>query len=172
MGEGEGGKDGSSSFWDAFRRLIVTMLDDGSVIGSHNGLRGSGVFRMAGSGRAFAAVWRVETTGSVPRMMELADSLMGFTVSTEVVGEPETEVRCRFRDATSLSSKGFGRVELGSAETARSERSGDSRVGSIGRMCEDRGRIGTRMRGSRARSVKMQRRHAVARDAPTRAVQN
>lgn len=46
------------------------------------------------------------------------------TVSTDRLREPEREVRRRFRDE-SPSAKGFGLVEQGSAETARSRRSGD-----------------------------------------------
>ena len=42
-------------------------------------------------------------------------------VSTDRLLEaPLREVRRRFRDEMSLSSKGFGRVEQGSEETARS----------------------------------------------------
>lgn len=47
------------------------------------------------------------------------------TVSTDRLREPEREVRRRFRDE-SPSSNGFGLVEQGSAETARSRGSGDS----------------------------------------------
>jgi hypothetical protein len=44
-----------------------------------------------------------------------------FTVSTDRLLEgPLSEVRRRFLEETSLSSKGFGRVEQGSEETARS----------------------------------------------------
>lgn len=78
------------------------------------------------------------------------------------MGDPESEVRCRLRDDMLLSSKGFGRVELASAEAARSGRAGDLEAGSIGIV----------ERGQRGQSVEVQRRHTVAKDAPAIAAQN
>jgi hypothetical protein len=64
-------------------------------------------------------------------VVELEESRIGFTVSRESAGDPESEVRRRLRDVISPSSKGFGRVELASAEAARSGKSGDLEAGSI-----------------------------------------
>lgn len=46
-------------------------------------------------------------------------------VSTDELLEPEREVLRRFREEESPSSKGLGRVEQGSEETARSRGSDD-----------------------------------------------
>lgn len=54
-----------------------------------------------------------------------------WTVSTDRLLDPEREVRRRFRDE-SPSSNGFGLVEQGSAETARSLDSGDLEAWSMG----------------------------------------
>jgi hypothetical protein len=83
--------------------------------------------------------------------------------SREVVGEPEREVRRRFLEEISPSSKGFGLVELGSADVARSESSGRLESRSIGVVQE---------MARRARSLDVQRRHTVAKDAPATAAQN
>lgn len=58
-----------------------------------------------------------------------------LTVSTDRLREPEREVRRRFRDE-SPSSNGFGLVEQGSAETARSRDSGDLEAWSMGLASE------------------------------------
>jgi hypothetical protein len=53
-------------------------------------------------------------------------------VSTDLLREPEREVRRRFLAETmSLSSKGLGRIELGSEERARSRGSEDPESPSI-----------------------------------------
>lgn len=78
---------------------------------------------------------------------------MGFTVCEEMVGDPEAEVRRRLREQESLSSKGFGRVELGSGEAAASGRSVKVDVGSIWLV----------RKTVMARSLEVQRRHDVAR---------
>jgi hypothetical protein len=131
-GEGDGGEEDDESLWGAFLRLIVTMLEGGSVGGSRIEVPGSGVFGATGSDRASTAESRLGTTGSVSSVVELEESWSGFTVSREFVGDPERDVRRRLRDEISPSSKGFGRVELASAEAARSGRSRDIVDGSIG----------------------------------------
>lgn len=87
---------------------------------------------------------------------------MGSIAHTEMVGEPEREVRRRFLEI-SPSSKGLGRVELGSADAARSESSGRFESRSIGVVQE---------MVMRARSVDVRRRHTVAKGAPATAAQN
>ena len=47
--------------------------------------------------------------------------------STDLLLEPPRDIRCRFLEEFSLSSKGLGRVEQGSEEVARSR---DSSAGS------------------------------------------
>ena len=44
----------------------------------------------------------------------------GPAVSTDLLREPPRDVLCRFREKASLPLKGFGRVEQGSEEAARS----------------------------------------------------
>lgn len=140
----------------------MTMLEGGSAGRSHMGDPESGVPGATGFDGGSATEGRGRTE-SVSRVVELEESRMGFTVSRELAGDPEREVRRRLRDEISLSSKGFGRVELASAEAERSGRSGDLEVGSIGIV---------KKRGQRGRGVKVQRRHTVARDAPAIAAQN
>jgi hypothetical protein len=141
----------------------VTMLEGGSAGRSHMGDLDSGVPGATGFGRGSATEAGRGRTESVSRVVELEESRVGFTVSRELAGDPEREVRRRLRDEMSLSSKGFGRVELASAEAERSGRSGDLEVGSIGVV---------KKRGQRGRGVKVQRRHTVTRDAPAIAAQN
>lgn len=83
-------------------------------------------------------------------------------VSTEAEGEPEADVRRRLRDETSLSSKGFGRVELGSGEVLGSRASRISGTGAIWPV---------RMSVA-ARSVEVQRRHGDARAVWAAAIEN
>lgn len=163
LGEGETGEEDASSIRGALRRFIVTMLDEASVAGSCETHRCSGVWGVMGSWWIFAAGASSERRGSPSRVEDLEDSLIGLTVSWEAPGEPEREVRRRFREEMSPSSKGLGRVELGSAESARSGWSRGLETRSIG-VVQDGGR--------RARSVEVQRRHTVARDAPATAAQN
>lgn len=139
------------------------MLEEGSVGGSRETQRCSGVWGVMGSRWASAAGARSERSGSPSRVVDLEDSSIEFMVSEEVTGEPESEVRRRFREETSPSSKGFGLVELGSAEAARLEWSRGLETRSIGVVQEG---------GRRARSVEVQRRHTVVRDAPATAAQN
>jgi hypothetical protein len=59
--------------------------------------------------------------GSAAESPSVWEPCEGLTVSTDRLLEvPLREVRRRFRDEMSPSSKGFGRVEQGSEETARS----------------------------------------------------
>lgn len=83
-------------------------------------------------------------------------------VSIEAEGEPEADVRRRLRDETSLSSKGFGRVELGSGEILGiwiSEVSGTVSIWPMRMMVV-------------ARSVEVQRRHGDARAVWAAAIEN
>lgn len=57
---------------------------------------------------------------------------VGGTTSEEGLWEPVRDVRCLFLDPFSSSTKGFGRVEEGSEEAARSLGSGDIDAESIG----------------------------------------
>jgi hypothetical protein len=43
-----------------------------------------------------------------------------LAVSTDLLRDPPRDTRCRFLEEASLSSNGFGRVEQGSEEAARS----------------------------------------------------
>lgn len=128
------GEDGNEDecFWVAFLRLRVTMLDGGSVGGSPMREPEPGVSGATESVRESAAVSGRGKAGSMSRVVELEESRMGFSASREFAGDPEREVRRRLRDEISLSSNGFGRVELASAEAARSGWSGDLEAGSIG----------------------------------------
>jgi hypothetical protein len=83
-------------------------------------------------------------------------------VSTDAEGEPEAEVRRRLRDETSLSSKGFGRVELGSGEVLGSGTSEATGTGSIWPV----------RKSVAARSVEVQRRHGDARAVWAAAIEN
>ncbi len=69
--------------------------------------------------------------GSSPSSSGVAESrttVLALAASTDLLRELPLEIRCRFRADCSSSSKGFGRVEQGSEETARSrDNSTDSR---------------------------------------------
>jgi hypothetical protein len=55
-------------------------------------------------------------------------AVLTLAASTDLLRDPPPEIRCRFLDECSSLSKGFGRVEQGSEETARSrDNSTDSR---------------------------------------------
>lgn len=100
---------------------MVTLLDVGSG-GGWSELVRVGVRGGAESTPAFVLPSRrgVEGTGGA-----LSDSQ---TVSTDLLRDSSRETRCRFLEEG--SSKGLGRVEQGSEETARSRES-SAGVGSI-----------------------------------------
>lgn len=107
-----GGEDGIvSNVRDGVRTLIVTRLDRASV-GCVS--LGSGVWGVAGSVSSFMVTESARSSESVVGSSPRDDGVLLFTEA------PDGEVRRRFRDVISLSSKGFGRVEQGSEETARS----------------------------------------------------
>jgi hypothetical protein len=102
-----------SNVRDGVRTLIVTRLDRASVVGCVS--LGSGVWGVAGSVWSFMVTESARSSESVVGSSPRDDGEL--LLSTET---PDGEVRRRFRDVVSLSSKGFGRVEQGSEETARS----------------------------------------------------
>lgn len=123
---GEGGDEGMGSRGWAVRRLMVTLLDVGSGGGWSGWIR-VGVRGGAASTPTFVLPLPflpsrrgVEGTGGA-----LSDSQ---TVSTDLLRDSSRETRCRFLEEG--SSKGLGRVEQGSEETARSRES-SAGVGSI-----------------------------------------
>ena len=96
-----------------FRRLIVTLLECGSVIASRE--CEGGVLGAVGSGVST----RIMAVSSGMSTREGEDS-------TDLLRDPVREVRRRFRADMSLSPKGLGRVEQGSEETARSVESAEA----------------------------------------------
>lgn len=108
-GVGEGGDDGIDSRGRAVRRLRVTLLDVGSGTRDSEGRR-RGVRGRAGS----ASPLRGDLDLDKDPISE------SRPVSTDRLREPPLETRCRFREEDAVSSKGFGRVEQGSEEAARS----------------------------------------------------
>ena len=82
------------------------------------GCCGSGVAGMAGSKSIFMAESHLCSGADVPAAGEAGKELR---VSADRLGDSlARDVRRRFREERSLSSKGLGRVEQGSEETARS----------------------------------------------------
>jgi len=122
----------SSGGREGVRTLIVTRLDRGSEgvgrASTSTGWAGccSGVVGIVGSVSIFIAeslfAWRSESlAGAGATESKSWRSCVELTVSTDRLLEvPPAEVRRRFRDEISLSSNGFGRVEQGSDDTARS----------------------------------------------------
>jgi hypothetical protein len=122
MGEGDGGDEGIA--WrvcncNGVRTFIVTRLDRGSEAGSAAGCCRSGVAGMAGSESIFMAESLLKSMADVPATGGLEEERR---VSTDRLRESlASDVRRRFLEEDSLSSsKGLGRVEQGSEETARS----------------------------------------------------
>lgn len=118
VGEGDGADDEGigSSGRDGVRTFMVTRLERGSEAGSTAICCRSGVMGLAGSESMFMAESLLETGADVPPGEPEEES----GVSTERLRDPlAKDVRRRFL-ATLLSSKGLGRVEQGSEETARS----------------------------------------------------
>jgi hypothetical protein len=97
---------------------MVTRLELGGGTGAASGSCCSGVLGLAGSESIFMAESLVSSSAGVPLEGERGEEL---TVSTERLRDPlARDVRRRFREDKSLSSKGLGRVEQGSKEAARS----------------------------------------------------
>jgi hypothetical protein len=123
-GEGDAGDEGitSSGCCDGVRTFMVTRLERGSEGGSVLRSWGSGVVGMGPVG-GFESIFMAESLGrsggDVSVAGELGEELI---VSTDRLRGPlAKDVRRRFREVRSLSSsKGLGRVEQGSEETARS----------------------------------------------------
>ncbi len=118
---GDGGDGGderiASRDCEGVRTLIVTRLER-PVAGSASSSCCSGVVGMVGSESIFMAESLLGSGVDLPVAGELGEE---STVSTERLRESlASDVRRRFRDAESPSSKGLGRVEQGSEETARS----------------------------------------------------
>lgn len=115
--------------------LIVTCLDVNAEGGSASRSRGFcsgvvGIVEMVGSESTFMAELLLRAAaGTSPAAGEGGDDII---VSTDRLRETLLrEVRRRFRDEISLSSKGLGRVEQGSEETARSRESSGCRAPAI-----------------------------------------
>ena len=108
---------------DGVRTLIVTRLDLGSE-GACEGEGGRwGVLGEAGSESRFMTEEKEGSPRDPPWKPGLGEtrSLSEVVLSTDLLREaPLREVRRRFREEISPSSKGLGRVEQGSDETARS----------------------------------------------------
>jgi hypothetical protein len=122
MGEGDGGDEGVASRvcnCNGVRTFIVTRLDRGSEAGSAAGCCRSGVAGMARSESIFMAESLLKSMADVPATGGLEEERR---VSTDRLRESlARDVRRRFLEEDSLSSsKGLGRVEQGSEETARS----------------------------------------------------
>jgi hypothetical protein len=106
----------------AVRRLMVTLLEVGS----------GDVPRPGRGGVCGGAEPAVEGDVSSTDDMESDVVSKAATVSTDLLREPRRETRWRLREEEPLSwSKGFGRVEQGSEEAARS-RGNAGGSGSIG----------------------------------------
>lgn len=124
MGEGDGGDEGIASRvcnCNGVRTFIVTRLDRGleTEVGSAAGCCRSGVAGMARSESIFMAESLLKSMAEVPATGGLGEERR---VSTDRLRESlARDVRRRFLEESSLSSsKGLGRVEQGSEETARS----------------------------------------------------
>jgi len=111
---GEGGDDGIASRGRTVRRFMVTLLELGSAGGFSGTLR---VGVRGGGGPGSASAFVLPSRSGI-ESGEISDAL---AVSTDLLrDEPLRDTRCRFLEECSLSSNGFGRVEQGSEETARS----------------------------------------------------
>jgi hypothetical protein len=107
------------------RILIVTRLGSCSTVdGSLARVSCSGVRGCAVCMAAYGPVLVVPTSVTARGESGLSADLLGELMVSEV--------RRRFLDDTSASSKGFGRVEHGSEDTARSLESADGEGWSIG----------------------------------------
>lgn len=106
----EGGEDGIASR-GRVRRFMVTLLEVGSA-GEFSTVLRVGV---RGGGRSASGF-------ALPSRSDIGSGMSeALAVSTDLLrDEPLRDTRCRFLEEWSLSSKGFGRVEQGSEETARS----------------------------------------------------
>ena len=99
-------------------RLMVTLLDVGSAAGFIEAVR-VGVWGGCGS--------PLDSLVLSSGVAESCLAVLTLAASTDLLREPPLEIRCRFLAECSSSSNGFGRVEQGSEETARSrDNSGDS----------------------------------------------
>lgn len=98
---------GSAALLDL--KLIVTLLDVGSVVDMAEAVR---VGVCGGSG--FVSISGLSSPGVI------CPSVVESEPSTDLLLEPELDTRCLFLEDCSPSSNGFGRVEQGSEETARS----------------------------------------------------
>jgi hypothetical protein len=114
----------------ALRRFIVTLLEDRGIGGRSAGaVCLSGVLGTAGAADVAGVVG---TAGSVSTFIvgscartspsTVVELEMSWEVSMDLAGDPDCEVRRRFREVKSLSSNGLGLVVLGSEETARSRK--------------------------------------------------
>jgi len=100
-------------------RLIVTLLDVGSAVGMLDEVR----VGVCGGGGSFLSPSSISSG-----VAESCVIVLTLAASTDLLREPPPEIRCRFLEELSSLSKGFGRVEQGSEETARSrDNSTDSR---------------------------------------------
>jgi hypothetical protein len=100
-------------------RLIVTLLDVGSAVGMLDEVR----VGVCGGGGSLLSPSSL-SSGVTERCV----TVLTLAASTDLLREPPPEIRCRFLEECSSLSKGFGRVEQGSEETARSrDNSTDSR---------------------------------------------
>ena len=95
------------------RRFIVTRLEVGSAGRCSESLEGGVVGGGEEESIAILVSSRSGRGSWVPEAKALA-------VSTDLLLEPPRDTLCLFLEDWSLSSNGFGRVEQGSEETARS----------------------------------------------------
>jgi hypothetical protein len=99
-------------------RLMVTLLDVGSATGFIDPAR------VGVSGGCRSPSSSSSPSSGVAESRTAAPTL---AASTDLLRDPPLDIRCRFLEECTSSSKGFGRVEQGSEETARSRvNSGDS----------------------------------------------
>jgi hypothetical protein len=120
VGEGDEADEGiASRLCDGVRTFIVTRLERSSEAGSVSICCASGVAGMAGSESIFMAESLPGSGAGVPVTGDLGEE---SRVSVDRLRESlAKEVRRRLREERrSPSSKGLGRVEQGSEETARS----------------------------------------------------
>jgi hypothetical protein len=96
----------------AVRRFMVTRLEVGSAGRWSRALGGGVVGRGEGGSVGMSIVSSRGGMGS-----EMSEAL---AVSTDRLLEPPRDTLCRFLEVWLFSSKGLGRVEQGSDETARS----------------------------------------------------
>lgn len=100
-------------------RLIVTLLDVGSAVGILDEVR----MGVCGDGGSLLCPSSL-SSGVADRCV----IVLTPAASTDLLREPPPDIRCRFLEECSSLSKGFGRVEQGSEDTARSrDNSTDSR---------------------------------------------